>query len=119
MEALARAPLWVTLAVAPGDPGLAGSVKQVLSTQDVHTQEELRILDRAVYMTLGSEVHHVVDVVLRKQFISQLAVADISLDKEATLVVDVVLDGTKVSGIGQCVEDDVRIRVERYALRAV
>ena len=51
MEALARAPLWVTLAVAPGDPGLAGSVKQVLSTQDVDAQEELRVLSAAKLTT--------------------------------------------------------------------
>ena len=57
-------------------------------------------------MTLSCKVNNIINIVLSKQFIRQLAVAYITLYKEATLVVDVVLDGTKVSGIGQCVEDN-------------
>ena len=106
MEALTRAPLRVTLAVAPGDPGLAGSVQEVLSTQDVDAQEELWVLDGAVHMALGREVDHIVYVVVAEQAVGQLAVAYVALDKEAAAVVYIVLDGAQVARVGEGIEHD-------------
>ena len=104
MEALARLPCRITLAVASGDPRTAGGVEQVLRAQDVHTQEELRVFDRAVHMALGGKVYHIVYIVFAEESVGELPVAYVALDKEATMVVDVVFDGAEVAGIGEGIE---------------
>ena len=93
MEALAGLPGWESLFVLARHPCAACGVEQVLRAEDVDGEEELRVLDGTVHMTLRSEVDHIVDVVLRKEFVCQFAVSDVAFDEEATLVVDVVLDG--------------------------
>ena len=57
-------------------------------------------------MTFCSKVDHIIDVVFGKQFVSQFAVTNISLDEKATLVVDIVLDGAKIPCVGERVEDN-------------
>ena len=101
---LACLPYGIAVVALADDPGLARGVEHVLRAEDVHREEELRILNRAVHVALGGEVHHVVHVVLGKDAVHQLAVADITLDEHAALAVDVVLDGAQVAGVGQSVE---------------
>ena len=55
-------------------------------------------------MALGGEVHHVVHVVLIENICHHVAVADVAFHEDASLAVDVVLDGAEVAGIGQGVE---------------
>ena len=55
-------------------------------------------------MTFSSEVHQIVNVVFRKKAIGKLAVTNVTLDKNATLVVDIIFQRSKVSGIGERIE---------------
>lgn len=97
METLPGLPCRITLFVFACHPSAAGGVEQVLCTEDVHAEEELRVLDGTVYMALCGKVDDIVNVVLSKELVSKLAVADVSLYKEATLVVNVILNGTEVA----------------------
>ena len=55
-------------------------------------------------MTRGSEVHHIVDVVLSKKPVHQFAVANVAPYKEAATLVDVGFNGAEVAGVGEQVE---------------
>ena len=57
-------------------------------------------------MALSGEVHHKVDVVVGKQALGELPVADVTFHEDAPLVVDVVLDRAEIAGIGERVEHD-------------
>jgi len=57
-------------------------------------------------MALGGEVHHVVHVVLIEYNCHHIAVANVTTHEYAALAVYVVLDGSKVAGVGQRVEND-------------
>ena len=56
-------------------------------------------------MALGRKVHHVVKLVLGKQFIGQHTVADVAFHKEAAFVINVVGNGSQVAGIGQGIQN--------------
>ena len=60
------------------EAGTAGCVQQVLCTQNVSLQEKLRVVDAAVHMAFGCEVHDIVELVIREQLIGQTAVANIT-----------------------------------------
>ena len=92
--------------VLAGDPGAARGVEQVLRAQDIGDEEELGVLNAAVDVALGSEVDDVVELVAGKEVVHQGAVADVSADKDAAVVVDVGSDGAEVACIGQRVEHD-------------
>ena len=70
-------------------PGTAGCVQQVLCTQNVSLQEKLRVVDAAVHMAFGCEVHDIVELVIREQLIGQTAVANITFYEVAAFVVDI------------------------------
>ena len=106
MVAFAGLPCGVSLRVLARDPSPSGSVEEVLRAEDVHAQEELRVFDGAVYMALGGKVHHIVDVVPGKEAVGQFAVAYVPLHEQAAAVVDVVLDGAEIAGVGECIEND-------------
>ena len=106
MEALVAHPYGIAVVALSDDPCLASRIEEVLCAEDVHREEELRVFYRAVHMTLGGEVDHIVDVILAEQSVGQLAVAHIAFDEDAALAVDVVFDGTEVAGIGQGIEHD-------------
>ena len=106
MVAFAGLPCGVSLRVLARDPSPSGCVEEVLRAEDVHAQEELRVFDGAVYMALGGKVHHIVDVVPGKEAVGQFAVAYVPLHEQAAAVVDVVLDGAEIAGVGECVEND-------------
>ena len=57
-------------------------------------------------MALGRKVDNIVYVVLGKEAVDQLPVADVAFHEDATLAVDVLLDGSQVAGVGQRVENN-------------
>jgi len=57
-------------------------------------------------MTLGCEIDHIVNVVLCKELVNQLPVTDVTFDKEAAFIVDVVLDGTEITSVSQGIKND-------------
>ena len=61
------------------DAVLATGVHHHCGALDVGIQEDLRVLDGAVYVALCREVHHDVRVLLLKEFVDGLAVTDVDL----------------------------------------
>ena len=61
------------------DAVLAAGIHHHCGTLDVGIQEDLRILNGAVYVALGSEVHHDIRVLLLKELVNGFAVADVDL----------------------------------------
>ena len=57
-------------------------------------------------MTFCCKIHYVVNVVLGKELVGKSTVADVTTHEEATLVVDIVLDGSEIAGIRQQVENN-------------
>ena len=92
-------PRRVTLFVFARNPCTASSVHKVLGTQYVYIQEQLWVFYRAVYMTFGSEVHKIVDIVFSKQLINQFSVAYVAFHKDASFVVYVFFNCTKIASV--------------------
>ena len=90
----------IAILILTRHPGTASCIQQVLRTQNISNEEELRILNATVYVTLGSKVHHVVEFKFGKQFVGKYPVADVTFYKETAFVINVFSDGSKVSGIG-------------------
>ena len=101
METYAGAPCRVTRRIASGGPRLSGGVEQVLCTEDVGYEEELRVFDATIHVALGGEVDDAVDGVLLKEAFHKRAIADIAFDEMATHSVDVAFDRVHVAGIGE------------------
>ena len=117
---LAGLPRGIALRVLARDPRLARRVHEVLRAQDVYAQEELRVFYRTVHVALSREVDHEVDVVVSEEAVHELAVAYVALHEEATLVVDVVLDGAQVAGVSQGVDnDDLNVVVDVFLVQQV
>ena len=106
MIALAGFPCGIALLIFARHPSLAGSVHEVLRTEDVHAEKELRILNGTVHMALCREVDDIVDIVLSKELVDELTVANVAFDEEAPLVINIILDRTKIACISERVEDD-------------
>jgi len=70
------------------------------------TQEQLRVFNRTVYMTFGCKIHHIVDIVLCKQFVCKFPIANITLNKDTAFVVNIILDGAEISGICKRIKHD-------------
>ena len=96
----------VALSVLSCHPRTACSIHEVLCSEDVHRQEELRIFNRTINMALCGEIDKIVDVVFRKQTVNEFTVTDVSLHEEAPLIVNIVFDGSEVACIGEGIEDD-------------
>ena len=92
--------------ILSGHPGPTGGIHQVLCTQNIGFQKELRILNAAVHMTLGGKVHDVVELIVCKQLVHEVTVANVSSDEVATLIVNVVGNGCQITCIGQCIQYD-------------
>ena len=104
MKTLSCLPYRVSGIVLPCNPCLACGIQQVLRSEDIYRQEQLRVLNTPVYMAFCGKVYDIVDVVFGKQSVSEFSVPYVSADEEATLVVDVVFNCAEVSGVGQKVE---------------
>ena len=81
-------------------------VQHDLRTQNVGLQEDLRVLDGAVHVALGGEVHHHVGMLLLKQIVDGLAVTDIRLHETEVGLIHDALQRRQVTGIGQLVHAD-------------
>ena len=100
---LVRRYLMIAHSVTPGritgfvltrHPCTTGGIQQILSTQNVGHKEQLRVLDTAVYMAFGCEVHHIIEFIFGKQFIGKDTVADVAFHKEATFIINVLGNST-------------------------
>ena len=90
----------------PLDAILPAGVQHDLRAQNVSLEKDLRVLDGAIHMALGGEVHHHVGVFLLKQVIDSLAVTDVRLHETEVGLVHDALQRGQVSGIGQLVHAD-------------
>lgn len=61
---------------------------------------------RTVYVTLGREVHHIVDVILGKQLVGERLIAYVTLYEEASFLVDIIFYRAQIAGVSECVEND-------------
>ena len=103
--------LQVLLALFPGlgvgvVPGFLGALQQVDGTHHVALDENFRVLDGAVNMALSGKVDDVIEIVLCKQALDQLLVADVALHKDMAGVALNVLQVLEVAGVGQLVKVD-------------
>ena len=96
----------MTLIVLARKPGLAGAIEHILCAQDIRLQEEARIGDTAVHMALGCKVDDIVNIIFPHDFLHQLAVANIAPDEGNVGALQLALDGSQVTGIGQGIEDN-------------
>ena len=90
--------LQVLLAFLPGlgigiVPGFLSALQQVHGAHDVALDKDLRVLDGAVHMALSGKVDDIIEIVLCKQALHQLLVAD-------------VLQVLQIAGIGQLIQVD-------------
>ena len=104
MIAYTLAPGRITIFILTRHPGTTRCIQQVLRTQNVSNQEKLRIFNTAVYMTFSGKVHHIVEFELGKQFVSQYTVANVTLHKDTTFIINVFGDGTEVASISQSIQ---------------
>ena len=94
MEAYALPPSRIAFLILACHPSLASGIQQILCSQNVRLQEELRILNAAIHMALRRKVDHIVKLILLKQLICQSTITNIALHKVATLSINVSGDGT-------------------------
>ena len=87
-----------------GDTVLPAGIHQSRRAHDVGLQENARILDGAVHVGLRGEIHHNVRMLLLKQLIHCLPVADVCLHKAEVRLVHHRLQRGKVSRICQLVQ---------------
>ena len=87
-------------------PCLLGALQQVDGAHHVALHKDLRILDGAVHMALGGKVDDVVEIVLCKQALHQLLVADIALHEHMAGVALHVLQVFQIARIGQLIQID-------------
>ena len=85
-------------------PGTTGSIQQVLRTQDIGLEEQLRILYATVHMAFCRKIHHIVKLELCEQFIHQSTVADVSLYEETTFVIDIFCNRSQIASVCQSVQ---------------
>ena len=87
-------------------PCLLGTLQQVDGAHHVALHKDLGVLDGAVHMALGSKVDDVVEIVLCKQALHQLLVADIALHEHMAGVALHVLQVFQIARVGQLIQID-------------
>ena len=94
------------------DSVLSAGIHQNSSTDDVRVQENLRVLDGAVYMALCCEVYNHIRMLLLEELVDCFAVSDAFFYKTEIRIVHDRCQGREIAGIGQAVQtDDPVIRV--------
>ena len=101
VKANAGFPRRVALFVLTGNPIAASTIQQILRTENICLQEELRIFDTAVHVALRGKVYDHVEVIFSKQLVDQLAIAYVSAHEEAALLIDVIGDSAQIARIGE------------------
>ena len=94
------------LCVLAGEPCFAGAVKHILGAQDIDLEEQARVGDAAVHMTLGGKVDDVVHIGVVQDILHQFAVAHIATDEGYVGALDFLLDGSEIACIGQGVKNN-------------
>ena len=87
-------------------PCLLGALQQVDGAHHVALHKDLGVLDGAVHMALGGKVDDVVKIVLCKQALHQLLVADIALHEHMAGVALHVLQVFQIARVGQLIQID-------------
>ena len=103
--------LQVLLAFLPGlgigiVPGFLCTLQQVHGAHDVALDKDLGVLDGAVHMALSSKVDDIIEIVLCKQALHQLLVADVALHEHMAGVALHVLQVFQIARIGQLIQID-------------
>ena len=86
------------------DAILPASVHHNRCAEDVGLEEDLRVLDRAVYMRLRRKVDNDVGLFLLEELVYALTVADVQLDKSEVRIVHHRFQCGQIAGIGQLVQ---------------
>ena len=92
--------------VIAADAVLAAGVHQDGGADDVGLEEDGGILDAAVYMAFGRKVYDDVGLLLLKNAVNGLAVADVGFTKAEVVLVEDGCKGRKIARIGQLVNAD-------------
>ena len=98
VEAFALVLLWQAL------PIQLGSLQQTQSTHHVSLSECEWVLDRAVYMTLSSQVDDTVNLLVLHELVECVEVADVHLNELVVWFVLDVLQVSQVTSVGKLVE---------------
>ena len=98
-------------------PVFAAGVHEHGRADDVRLQKQRRVGDRAIHMALGREVHDHVGVLLGKEAVDRLTVADVRLDKAEIRLPEQRRERGEIAGIGELV--DAHEPVVRIALAQV
>ena len=96
-------------------PCLLGALQQVDSAHHVALHKDLGVLDGAVHMALGGKVDDIVEIVLCKQALHQLLVADVALHEHMAGVALHVLQVFQIARVGQLIQidqQDLRVFLE-------
>ena len=104
MITFASLPCGITRFVFSCNPCLTRCIQKVLGTKDVHRKKQLWVFYTAIHMTFGGKVNHIIDVVVSKKTVNQVAVAYITTNKHTTLIVDVVLNCSQIACVCKQVE---------------
>lgn len=88
------------------DAVFAAGIHERGRAHDVGLQEDARVLDGAVYVALRREIDNDVWVLLLKEAVDGLAVADVRLDKAEIRVIHHRCKRGEVARVGQLVQTD-------------
>ena len=98
--------------VIPLDAVLPAGVQHDLRAQNIRLQKDLRVLNGAIHMALGGEIHHHVRMLLLEQVIDGLAVADVRLHEAEVGPTHDAFQRGQIAGVGQLVHaDDTVLRM--------
>ena len=85
-------------------PAAPRRVQQRLGAQHIGGQEQLRLGDAAVNVTLRREIHHGVEVVLPEQIAHQRTVADVAAHEDVARLVLQIRQILQIARIGQGIQ---------------
>jgi hypothetical protein len=85
---------------------LSAGINERRSADDVGLQEDLRILDRAVYMSLRRKIDDDIRFFLLKKTLYALTVTDIQFDKSKSRMIHNRCKGGKIACVGQLIHTD-------------
>ena len=88
------------------DAVLAAGVHQDGGADDVGLEEDGGVLDAAVHMAFGRKVHDDIGLLLLKNAVNGLAVADVGLAEAEAVLVEDGCQSRKIARIGQLIDAD-------------
>ena len=88
------------------DAVLAAGIHQDGGADDIGLEEDGGVLDAAVHMAFGREVHNDVGLFLLKNAVDGLAVADVGFAEAEIVLLKDGSQGRKIARIGQLVDAD-------------